>query len=82
MFPLIPPTPPASAALPHCGMAYRSRIAILFITNSESGQANTILTLAAELLSRLDNEVHVASFAALEKHVAALRGCISGHHPH
>ena len=54
-------------------MTHRSRTVILFITNSESGQANTILALAAELLSRPDTEVHVASFAALEKSVAALR---------
>ena len=54
-------------------MVHRSRTAILFITNSESGQANTILALAGELLSRPDTEVHVASFAALEKRVAALR---------
>lgn len=46
---------------------------ILFITNSESGQANTILALVAELLSRPDTEVHIASFAALEKCATALR---------
>ena len=54
-------------------MAQDARTAILFITNSESGQANTILALVAELLSRPDMEVHVASFAALEKRVTALR---------
>lgn len=76
MFSLIPPHPPCLPPfrlLPRCGMTHRSRTVILFITNSESGQANTILALAAELLSRPDTEVHVASFAALEKSVAALR---------
>lgn len=54
-------------------MAHGTRTAVLFITNSESGQANTILALVAELLSRPDTDVHVASFSALEKRVAALR---------
>jgi hypothetical protein len=54
-------------------MAPDTRTAILFITNSESGQANTILALVAELLSRPDIEVHVASFSTLEKRVAVLR---------
>ena len=54
-------------------MAQDARTAILFVTNSESGQANTILALIAELLSRPDVEVHVASFTALEKRVTALR---------
>lgn len=58
-------------------MTHSARTAILFITNSESGQANTILALVAELLSRPDTEVHVASFAALEKRGAALRDNIS-----
>ena len=64
-------------ACPHrlslCEMAHDARTAVLFITNSESGQANTVLALAAELISRPNTEVHVASFAALEKRVAALR---------
>jgi len=54
-------------------MARDTPAVILFITNSESGQANTILALAGELLSRPDTAVHVASFPALEKRVAALR---------
>ena len=54
-------------------MVHGTRARILFITNSESGQANTTLALVAELLSRPDTEVHVASFSALEKRVAALR---------
>lgn len=54
-------------------MANSGRTVILFITNSESGQANTILALVAELLSRPDTQIHVASFAALEKRVTALR---------
>lgn len=54
-------------------MAHGGRATVFFITNSESGQANNILTLVAELLSRPDKEVHVASFVALENRVAALR---------
>ena len=46
---------------------------VFFITNSASGQANVILALVAGLLSRPGARVHVASFAALEKRVAALR---------
>ena len=48
------------------------RTTVLFVTNSESGQANIILALVAELLSRPNTEIHVASFVALEKRVAAL----------
>ena len=58
-------------------MAQNARTAILFITNSESGQADTILALVAELLSRPNAEVHVVSFAALEKRVSTLRDNIS-----
>lgn len=54
-------------------MAQNARTVILFITNSECGQANIILALVAELLSRPDADIHVASFAVLEKCVAALR---------
>lgn len=54
-------------------MTHDTPAVILFITNSESGQANTILALVAELLSRPNTVVHVASFPALEKRVAALR---------
>jgi hypothetical protein len=54
-------------------MPNSGRTVILFITNSESDQAKTILALVAELLSRPDTEIHVASFAALEKRVTALR---------
>ena len=57
-------------------MSQNARTAILFITNSESGQANTILALVDELLTRPNTEVHVAPFSALEKRVAALRGSI------
>lgn len=53
-------------------MAQNTRT-VIFATNSESGQANTILALVAELLSRPGTEVHVASFATLENRVAAFR---------
>lgn len=73
MFLSIPLIPPPVFVLSHCGMARGTRSTILFISNSESGQANTILALIAELSCRPDTEVHVASFSALEKRVAALR---------
>jgi len=57
-------------------MAQNAWTAIFFITNSENGQANTILALVAELLSRPDAEAHVASPAALEMRVATLRNNI------
>jgi hypothetical protein len=42
---------------------------ILFITNAESGQANTILALALEASTRPRIEVHIASFPVLKPHV-------------
>ncbi|EEB97975.1 hypothetical protein MPER_02602 [Moniliophthora perniciosa FA553] len=45
---------------------------ILFITNSEHGQANVILAVAHELAQRPDVEVHVASFSKLQNRVAKL----------
>lgn len=38
---------------------------VLFLTNSECGQAQTQLSIAYELLSHPDIEVHVASFEEL-----------------
>lgn len=38
---------------------------ILFITNSEYGQASIMLAMAAELLTRPEMEVHILSFEAL-----------------
>lgn len=45
---------------------------ILFVTNAESGQANTILAMALEALTRADVEVHIASFPVLRKRVEGL----------
>lgn len=45
---------------------------ILFITNSESGQANTILALALEASTRPHVEVHIASFLVLKPHAERL----------
>jgi hypothetical protein len=42
---------------------------ILFLPNAESGQANTILALALEALTRPHVQVHVASFPILKRRV-------------
>ncbi|KAJ7600414.1 hypothetical protein C8J56DRAFT_1156806 [Mycena floridula] len=42
---------------------------VLLLTLSELGQANSILAILSELLTRDGLEVHIASFAVLEKHV-------------
>jgi hypothetical protein len=42
---------------------------ILFITNAESGQANTILALALEASTRPRIEVHIASFPVLKSRI-------------
>ena len=45
---------------------------LLFLTNSESGQSNTILATALEALTRPHVEVHVASFPVLKRRVEKL----------
>ena len=45
---------------------------VLFLTNSESGQANTILAMAHEASTRPHVEVHIASFPILERRVKRL----------
>jgi hypothetical protein len=45
---------------------------ILFVTNAESGQANTTLAMALEAITRPHVEVHVASFPALKRRVERL----------
>ena len=42
---------------------------LLFLTNSESSQANTILAMAHEAATRSYVEVHVASFQTLKRRV-------------
>ena len=52
---------------------------ILFVTNSESGQANTILAMALEATTRPHVEVHVASFPVLKQRVERLSPRINFH---
>lgn len=52
---------------------------ILFVTNAESGQANTILALALEASTRPQVEVHVASFPSLKKRVEKLSQKLNFH---
>ena len=52
---------------------------ILFVTNSESGQANTILAMALEATTRPHVEVHLASFPALKQRVERLSPKINFH---
>jgi hypothetical protein len=48
------------------------RRSILFVTNSELGQASVILATAHEFLLRSEYKVHIASFPALRKEVEEL----------
>ncbi|KAJ5917833.1 hypothetical protein N7454_010208 [Penicillium verhagenii] len=50
---------------------------ILFLTNSELGQANVTLAVAEEFLSRNEFSVHIASFAPLARLVSDLNQRIS-----
>ena len=52
---------------------------ILFVTNSESGQANTILAMALEATTRPHVEVHIASFPVLKRRVERLSPNINFH---
>jgi hypothetical protein len=52
---------------------------ILFLTNAESGQANTILATALEALARPHVEVHVASFPILKRRVKGLSPKLNFH---
>ena len=52
------------------------RKTVLFVTNSEYGQANTILALCAELLTHEDINVHISSFSNLQKRVEWLQNRI------
>ena len=51
---------------------------ILFVTNSESGQANTILVMAVEATTRPHVEVHLA-FPVPKRHVEGLSPKIDFH---
>jgi hypothetical protein len=48
------------------------RQTVLFLTNSELGQASVILAVAHEFLLRTQYDVHIASFPALEPEISAL----------
>jgi hypothetical protein len=48
------------------------RRSILFVTNSELGQASVILATAHEFLLRPDYKVHIASFPALREEIEEL----------
>ena len=52
---------------------------VLFVTNSESGQANTILAMSLEATTRPHIQVHVASFPVLKRRVERLSPKISFH---
>ena len=52
---------------------------ILFLTNAESGQSNTILALALEASTRPNLEVHLASFPVLKRRVERLSSKIVFH---
>ena len=52
---------------------------ILFVTNSESGQANIILAMALEATTRPRVEVHLASFPVLKQRVERLSPKINFH---
>ncbi|KAF9645619.1 UDP-Glycosyltransferase/glycogen phosphorylase [Thelephora ganbajun] len=52
---------------------------VLFFTHAESGQANTILALALELLTRPHVQVHIASFPSLSRRVHGLNQAIKFH---
>ena len=52
---------------------------ILFVTNSESGQANTILAMALEATTRPHVEAHIASFPVLKRRVERLSQKINFH---
>lgn len=52
---------------------------ILFLTNAESGQANTILATAHEASTRPNVEVHIASFPILERRVQKLSSKLNFH---
>ena len=52
---------------------------ILFLTNAESGQANTILAMALEAVTRPHVQVHIASFPALKRRVERLSPKLNFH---
>lgn len=55
----------------HLIMASTSPKKILFLTNSDYGQANVVLATAYELMLTGDVQVHIASFEALRRSILA-----------
>ena len=53
-------------------MSATSRWTILFLTNSEYGEANVIIAVSHELLRRGNCDVHIASYSILSKRIADL----------
>jgi len=62
----------------HDGTSTQTR-KVLFVTNSESGQANTILAMAVEATTRPHVQVHVASFPTLKRRIERLSPKINFH---
>jgi UDP:flavonoid glycosyltransferase YjiC (YdhE family) len=52
---------------------------VLFVTNSESGQANTVLAMALEATKRPHLEVHIASFPVLKRRIERLSPNVNFH---
>jgi len=52
---------------------------ILFLTNSETGQANTILAMTLEAVTRPHVQVHIGSFPVLKQRVEKLSPKINFH---
>lgn len=55
-----------------------TRLKILFLTNSEHGQANVMLAVAHELMQRGNIDLHFGSFSTLEFHVNSLNSINAG----
>ena len=53
---------------------------IIFLTDSEYGQANVILAAAYEILLLQQHEVHVASFAPLKDRINSLNELVPDNH--
>ena len=62
----------------NCDASIQTR-KVLFVTNSESGQANTILAMALEAAARPHVEAHIASFPDLKRRVEGLSPKINFH---
>ena len=66
----------AARSSPPSTMPSRERKPVLFVTNPEFGQCNTILALALELITHPNTDVHVASFPVLRKRAEELSSSV------